>query len=356
MKRDTLAMRLLLTALIAALPAAARAGALILYEGTLTDASGTPKTGTFLLNFQIGSGAESWRETVFVRAREGRYRMTLGAQKPIPDAALAAGFTVNAAAPTGADWISRQVNAPMVVRGGSVKSTASSASKAAPARSSDKPSIEFEGTLMDASGVPKSGTFLMNFRIYPGISGEKPVWESARYVRVENGRFRTRLGESTPLPVETLRGSYRILASGPAGLGWTAKATGIPQVLGIAPAPPLPVTSGDAASSVLDRMREDMERVREEARKAKHSADASRKQVQALEDRLLTQPASSGTPARQSRIYVVQRGETLREIAKKLFGSDARWVEIYQANQDRVLRGGELVPGQKLLIPAGATR
>lgn len=357
MQRDNIAIRVLLGILLAAAPSAARAGALVLYEGGLTDSAGTPRSGTFLLNFSIESGGEAWREAVFVRARAGRYRATLGAKTPIPDSALRDGFAITASAPSGADWISRPAAAALIVRDGSARpaSAPGSGSAAAAAPETDeagKPSIEFEGTLSDAQGVPKSGTFLMNFRIYPGISGEKLAWESARYVRIENGRFRTRLGEQTPLPVETLRGTYRILASGPAGLGWTAKASGVPVVRGIPPAPPVAATSGDAASATLEGMRAEMERVRQEALKAKRSAEASRKQVRALEQRMSLQPSQGAPQEPRSRIYVVRPGETLRSIAKKLFGSDARWVEIYQANHDRVLRGGEVVPGQKLLIPA----
>jgi hypothetical protein len=352
-------MKTLMLAAALAIPSGAvHAGSIVLYEGTLTDSSGLEKTGTFLLNFRIGSGADVWKDAVFVRAREGRYRTTLGAEKAIPERFLKGAIRIEAAAPHGADWISREAKAPLVVRGGTASASASDSPKKKPRAkktirasspaAADEPRIEFSGTLEDAQGRPKSGTFLMNFRIYPGVSGEKLAWQSARYVRIENGRFRAELGEKKALPVETLRGSYRIKAMPPAGLGWRAKASGVPILRGL-PAPR--ATSGDAASGELERMRREMRRVRDEARKAKKAAESSKRQIEALEEKVLRSGAGSAVPARKSRVYVVRPGETLKSISKKLFGSDGRWIEIYQANHDRVLRGGEVVPGQRLLIP-----
>lgn len=48
--------------------------------------------------------------------------------------------------------------------------------------------------------------------------------------------------------------------------------------------------------------------------------------------------------------YVVLEGDTLMSIAKKLYGSEKRWVYLYMANQDRIIRG-KVNTGQVLVIP-----
>lgn len=54
-----------------------------------------------------------------------------------------------------------------------------------------------------------------------------------------------------------------------------------------------------------------------------------------------------------TKIYTVQKGDTLESIAKKIYGKTAKWIDIYRANSARgaVRRSGEIVPGQSLVIP-----
>ena len=355
MNQNTIVMRILLTLLLAGTPIGAAAGPLVLYQGTLHNSEGKPATGTFLLNFEIRSGDKTWVKSTFVRSRNGAYRVTLGSEKVIADSLVQGDFTIKAIAPAGAAWVSQVASKPMVVQGGKAKSANTKSSSKMPITTSQKPRIDYEGTLADAQGNPKSGTYLLKFQIFPGITGGKLAWESARYVRINNGKFNAELGGKKPLPTETLRGTYRIKAAPPAGLNWIAKASGIPVVHGIAPAPL--TTSGEAAGSALERVRNEIKKVREEAKKAKREAQSSRKRVQALEDRMLRSDKGSASTQRKSRVYVVKSGDTLRSISRKVYGSEGRWTEIYQANHDRVLRGGEVVAGQKLLIPsAGGTR
>ncbi len=50
-------------------------------------------------------------------------------------------------------------------------------------------------------------------------------------------------------------------------------------------------------------------------------------------------------------IYIVQKGDTLGKIAKKVYGKSARWKEIYDANRDALKSPHKIYPGQKLKIP-----
>ncbi|MEW6040822.1 MAG: LysM peptidoglycan-binding domain-containing protein, partial [Elusimicrobiota bacterium] len=50
------------------------------------------------------------------------------------------------------------------------------------------------------------------------------------------------------------------------------------------------------------------------------------------------------------RTYKVERGETLSSIAQKLYGDSGKWIKIYEANKDKIVKG-IVKPGQKLIIP-----
>jgi hypothetical protein len=67
-----------------------------------------------------------------------------------------------------------------------------------------------------------------------------------------------------------------------------------------------------------------------------------------------TAPAAAPKP-RDARIpsgtYIVKQGDTLQSIALRAWGDPDRWTEIYQANKERIKRGGAVTPGQILVIP-----
>lgn len=51
------------------------------------------------------------------------------------------------------------------------------------------------------------------------------------------------------------------------------------------------------------------------------------------------------------RTYVVQRGDTLGVISRKVYGTSARYMEIYEANRDRLSSPNSVTVGQRLIIP-----
>lgn len=58
-------------------------------------------------------------------------------------------------------------------------------------------------------------------------------------------------------------------------------------------------------------------------------------------------------PAKSSggKTYVVKKGDTLSSIARKYYGSDKRWKDIYNANKTRISDPNKLKIGTKLIIP-----
>lgn len=269
------------------------------------------------------------------------------------------------------------------------------------------PMLEYKGRLTDDAGRAQEGTFLLHFRLWDKVKGGNKVWEESRYVPVQKGRFRVLLGDRTAIPENALASAYRLTVAVPAGTGWTAETLEPVRIVGGAPKPAVkrpkirrrtavpavkkppkkpaeppkaetppveaavrPSVSGSAsapgmveASSAgsaaaampneLGRLRREVQRSKAEARKARQEVEKSRKRLDAIEKKLKRGRVEE-RPA--SRIYVVRRGDTLRSIAIKVYGSAEHWMDLYRANNDRIQRGGELIPGQLLLVPAVAGR
>ena len=77
------------------------------YAGILSDSSGRPLEGSYLLRFSVRSGsdpAEAWSERRYVRADGGRFAVTLGDKNPVPDAALRGAYRLIVETPPGTGW------------------------------------------------------------------------------------------------------------------------------------------------------------------------------------------------------------------------------------------------------------
>lgn len=61
--------------------------------------------------------------------------------------------------------------------------------------------------------------------------------------------------------------------------------------------------------------------------------------------------ATAAAPARTSRTYVVQRGDTLTKIAEKTLGDGSQWRKLYQANKARIADPDAVPVGLELTIP-----
>lgn len=56
-------------------------------------------------------------------------------------------------------------------------------------------------------------------------------------------------------------------------------------------------------------------------------------------------------PADVPRSYTVQSGDTLSTISTRFYGTPSRWIDIYQANRDRLSSENALRVGQEIRIP-----
>lgn len=63
------------------------------------------------------------------------------------------------------------------------------------------------------------------------------------------------------------------------------------------------------------------------------------------------EPETTLIPAAGVQTHVVKKGETLFKLSRKYYGTDRRWREIWEANQNRVPNPDKLPVGIKLIIP-----
>ena len=83
--------------------------------------------------------------------------------------------------------------------------------------------------------------------------------------------------------------------------------------------------------------------------------DALRIKLQSLtntsQELSLQEPTQAPVSRAGRRVYTVTQGDTLFKIASKVYGDNARWREIYDANRNVMRRENDLQPGQELVIP-----
>jgi tetratricopeptide (TPR) repeat protein len=61
--------------------------------------------------------------------------------------------------------------------------------------------------------------------------------------------------------------------------------------------------------------------------------------------------AATPDPASAPRSYTVRSGDSLTSISRAVYGTPSRWIDIYQANRDRLSSENALRVGQELRIP-----
>jgi LysM repeat protein len=62
------------------------------------------------------------------------------------------------------------------------------------------------------------------------------------------------------------------------------------------------------------------------------------------------QQSSSSNP--MGEVYEVKSGDSLSKIAKQFYGDANRYMDIFNANKDKLSDPNKIQPGQKLVIPA----
>ena len=66
---------------------------------------------------------------------------------------------------------------------------------------------------------------------------------------------------------------------------------------------------------------------------------------------LPTTQQAAPTPTNAPRAYTIRSGDTLSAISKRFYGTPTRWIDIYQANRDRLSSESAIRVGQEIRIP-----
>lgn len=93
-----------------------------------------------------------------------------------------------------------------------------------------------------------------------------------------------------------------------------------------------------------------LENVLGQARRSTQVQSAAPVQIQAQAPQQ-TAATQSPNPSSVPRTYTVQSGDTLSAISKRFYGTPSRWIDIYQANRDRLSSESALRVGQEIRIP-----
>ncbi len=207
------------------------------------------------------------------------------------------------------------------------------------------------GRVTDARGIPVEGNVLLDFTLSGDVGDNS--WRESIYVRASGGLYRAELGRVNPIPAELIPRGAEIRTSVPAGTGWNvaslpanlfSEAPQPPPAPALPPAVEVPTPSAPVTAAAPVP-----------ARKAPPAPAAEKEAIRRLQTELETARAQleSRKASQPGGIYQVQTGDTLESIANKIYGNPERWVDLYKANDDRILRGGDLIPGQRLILPRG---
>lgn len=204
--------------------------------------------------------------------------------------------------------------------------------------------LTHSGIVADAKGAPMTGTFLLDFRLRSS-DGRTELWRETIYVEAVDGVFHAELGLSRPLPLIRNFAHAVVEVSAPTGSGWTVRPLPAPTPATIPKAARAGGASVPLGSEFVVPAAAAVPAAREDGEVAKLQKELQRTKAELESQKSAVRPS----------VYVVQPGDTLRSIAEKTLGNPERWGDLYQANDDRLLRGGDLVPGQKLIIPRDVT-
>jgi len=124
-----------------------------------------------------------------------------------------------------------------------------------------------------------------------------------------------------------------------------------------AAAPAKPAAAQDKAPDVQAQLRKRELAIRRAQAKAdaqmRQKLEAERKALDELRHQYeaeLAKQAAAHTE-REEWTHTVVPGDTLSGIARKYYGSAARWPEIFEANKDKIQNPNLIYPGQVFVIP-----
>ena len=207
-------------------------------------------------------------------------------------------------------------------------------------------------------------SLLVHFSVWDNESGwGRKLWEETQTVDVRDSAFQVVLGRVNPLPSNLLaegdrwlemqigdnpplRPRRRIPGANPpppqAPLSAPVVYTPPPPTY-VPPAvpPPAPAPSPVAVAAPMP----------EEEKSLEVQIDSYNRDAKPKKRRVAVHEAAPAPSAPSATTYVVRQGDTLRSIAKRLYGNAGAWYDLYYLNKDRLGPLGYVSPGQTLVLP-----
>jgi nucleoid-associated protein YgaU len=103
----------------------------------------------------------------------------------------------------------------------------------------------------------------------------------------------------------------------------------------------------------INELKVQIENLNKELEEAKRRAEEAERKLKERKPTKTEIPAKPKIPglSPDGKTYTVQKGDTsLKSIAKKIYGDESKWQEIYNLNADRI-KQGKINPGDILILP-----
>ncbi len=120
-----------------------------------------------------------------------------------------------------------------------------------------------------------------------------------------------------------------------------------PQPVQVQPAAPQAQPESAAQTEIMRQI----ESLKLELNKSRAEMEAIKTRAESRPAAVAPQPRPQPQQPAASRTYLVKEGDTLESIAASAYGNAERWPEIYSSNAGSLGRGGEVKPGQVLVLP-----
>jgi nucleoid-associated protein YgaU len=125
---------------------------------------------------------------------------------------------------------------------------------------------------------------------------------------------------------------------------------------------PVQILMPEVSTDSVKILESQIELLKNELIKSRTEVEQFKAKIGSLEDNVrkkeepkkipeMTVPAGLQVMPDGRKVYLVEKEDTLQSIAEKVYGNTSQWIKIYKVNSKDVGRGGEIKPGQLLIIP-----
>lgn len=228
--------------------------------------------------------------------------------------------------------------------------------------------MRLQGRFTDPRRGSLTDTLPVRFTVFDDQYYGRPLWQEIQTVPVNDSAFQVVLGRINPLPSfvfdgqnrwlemqlgdnPPLRPRHRIPANYGSGVAAMPLASAPPPPPVVTQAPVVQVTPVQDAASLESHIDQYVAQVPPPPPPAVAPVVVPPPTPKPVAVRPPKPTPVTAVSVEMGPVYEVKAGDTLRSIAKKLYGNPERWYDLYNLNQDRLGPMGYVSPGQILVLP-----